>query len=132
MRGRAIGAFLGALLFAGLLGLAGWSVFQAGYRQGSVENASEVVVPAYGFFPGFGIFFGFLFLFLLFGFISRLFFWRRWRGGPFRAHWKDWSGVEGSPMERKLADWHEKAHGEPSARRYRSDESPPGASRSPE
>ncbi len=125
MRGRAIGAVFGALLFAGLIGLAGWSVYQAGYRQGLVENASEVVVPAYGFFPGFGIFFGFLFLFLLFGFISRLFFWRFGRGGTHRVHSRDWAGGEGSPMEQKLAAWHERAHDEPSARRYRSDDKPP-------
>lgn len=127
MRGRAFGAIFGTLLLAGLLGLGGWSVYQAGYRQGLVENASEVVVPAYGYFPGFGIFFGFLFLFLLFGFISRLVFWRSWRGGPRHPHWKHWDGAEGSPMEQKLADWHEKAHGEPGTRRYRSDESPSGA-----
>ncbi len=127
MRGRAIGAIFGTLVLAGLLGLAGWSVYQAGYRQGLLENASEVVVPAYGFFPGFGIFFGFLFLFLLFGFISRIFFWRSWRGGPHRMRGREWAGGEGSPMEQKLADWHERAHGEPGTRRYRSDEMPPEA-----
>lgn len=127
MRGRAIGTAIGTLILVGLLGLAGWSVYQAGYRQGLVENATEVVVPGYGLFPGFGIFFGFLFLFLFFGFISRLFFWRSWRRGPHNAHWRNWSGVEGSPMEQKLAQWHEKAHGEPGTRRYRSEESPPGA-----
>lgn len=123
MRGRAIGAVFGTLILAGLLGLAGWSVYQAGYRQGLVENASEVVMPGYGFFPGFGIFFGFLFLFLLFGFISRIFFWRRWRGGPHR--WKHGPGEEGSPMDQRLAEWHDKAHGGQGTRRYRSDESPP-------
>lgn len=129
MRGRAIGAAFGTLILAGLLGLAGWSVYQAGYRQGLVENASEVIVPGYGF-PGFGIFFGFLFLFLLFGFISRIFFWRRWRGGPYSAHWKHRPGEEASPMEQRLAEWHHRAHGEhgePGGRRYRSDERPPEA-----
>lgn len=127
MRGRAFGAVFGSLLLAGLLGLAGWSVYQAGYREGLVENAGEVVVRGYGYFPGFGIFFGLLFLFLIFGLISRVFFWRTWRGGPHRLHSKDWSGVEGSPMERRLSEWHEKAHEDHGGRRYRSDESPPGA-----
>lgn len=123
MRGRAIGAAFGTLILAGLLGLAGWSVYQAGYRQGLVENASEVIVPGYGLFPGFGIFFGFLFLFLLFGFISRILFWRRWRGGPYRSHWKHGLAEEGSPMEQRLTEWHDKAHGGQRNRRYRSDES---------
>ncbi len=124
MRSRALGAILGAIVLVGLVGLAGWGVFQAGYRQGLLENAAEVVVPTYGFFPGFGIFFGFLFIFLLFGLISRVFFWRRWRGSQ-AGHWgKGWANGEGSPMERRLTEWHDQAHGGQGGRRYRSDESP--------
>jgi hypothetical protein len=60
------------------------------------------------FFPPFGFFFGFIFLLFLFGFISRMFFWGRWRGGWYGP--RQWDNGDTSPMERRLHDWHERAH----------------------
>lgn len=125
MRSRAVGAVLATVVLLGGLGVAGWSAYRAGYSRGLVENATDVVVPAYRLFPGFGVLFGVIFLFLIFGFMSRLFLWRRW-GGDRRGHgghWGNgWNHYEGSPMERRLTEWHEKAHGESEGRRYRSAE----------
>jgi hypothetical protein len=99
---------------------AGFGVYQIGYQQGLVETGSEIVVntPARGFYPGywgnggfgvFGLFFKVLFLFLIFGLIARLFFWRRhWGGGPYWG--RDWHEGHESPMEHRLADWHRRAH----------------------
>lgn len=98
------------------LGVAGYGVYQAGYRQGLAETA-DVVVPAfgYGFFP-FGFFFGFIFLFLFFGLLGRAFVGRGWRGHHWSHHWDHDSG---SPMEHRLSEWHEKAHSP--GRTYRND-----------
>lgn len=103
MRRSVIGPILGTLLLFGGLGAAGWSVYQAGYRSGLAETATEVIVNQPGF-SGFGLFFGFLFLLFLFSMVSKLFFFRRWRRGA------AWNHGEGSPMERRLHDWHEKQH----------------------
>jgi hypothetical protein len=116
---RAWGAFVVAILALAALGIGGYSVYQAGYRQGLLENAADIAVPAWGFYPPFGLFFGFIFLLFLFGFISRMFFWRGWRGGHDRH--REWSHEHESPMEKRLAEWHQKAH-EP-GRVYRSDPS---------
>ncbi|HEX6301112.1 MAG TPA: hypothetical protein VF148_11660 [Acidimicrobiia bacterium] len=65
-----------------------YALYQVGYQNGLAETASEVAIRGPHFFPPFGFFFGLffgfrflLFLLFLFGFISRLFFWGRWRGG---------------------------------------------------
>jgi len=107
MRKNVWGAVLVTIVALSGLSLIGYQVYQAGYRQGLLENAGEVVVPAFGGYPGFfPIFpvFGILFLFLFIGLISRVAFGRRWRGGPWGGDWED------TPMERRLADWHERAH----------------------
>ncbi|MDH3191016.1 MAG: hypothetical protein OEM39_10370 [Acidimicrobiia bacterium] len=121
MRMRTWGSVLGTILLLGLIGGLGYSIFQSGYRQGLVEGAdgaSQVVYyPGGGGFGVFGLFFGVLFLFMIFGFISRLLFWRRrWDGsrpgvGPSR-----WSGEtrgewgNGHPMAHKFEQWHERMH----------------------
>lgn len=118
MRRSAWGAFVVTILALAGLGIGAYSLYQAGYNQGLLETATDVVVPAYGFYPPFGLFFGLIFLFVLFGVIGRFFFGRPWRGGP--PHWaRGWDG-EGSPMEKRLSDWHEKAHSP--GRTYRSDD----------
>jgi hypothetical protein len=125
MRTRLFGGILATVLLLGALGAIGYSIFQTGYEQGLVENA-DLVAPAAGvvYYPGwwgfgvFGIFFKVLFLLLIIGFVSRLFFWRRgWTGprrgvGPYR-----WTS-EGSthsdqfhhPMGSRFAEWHQQMH----------------------
>jgi hypothetical protein len=122
MRRNVIGAVLLTILVLGALGAAAFGVYQLGFNQGLVETGTEVVVhsPGPGFYAGhwgfggfwgFGLFFKFLFLFLFIGLIARLFFGRRhWGPGPYWA--KDWHEDHTSPMEQRLANWHEKAHGD--------------------
>lgn len=120
MRRNIIGPIIGTVLALGGLGVGGYALYQAGYQNGLAETASEVVVRGpHFFYPPFGIFFGFIFLLFLFGFISRLFFWGRWRRGWYGP--MPWNDREGSPTERRLEEWHERAH-ESSGRRYRGDE----------
>lgn len=116
MRRNIIAPIIGTILTLGVLGVGGYALYQTGYQNGLAETASEVVVRGPHFYPPFGFFFGFIFLLFLFGFISRLFSWGRWRGGGYgpRDH------GEGSPMEKRLDDWHERAH--KTQRKYRSDE----------
>lgn len=117
MRRNVWGAVAVTVAALGGLGLIGYQVYQAGYRAGLVEDGSEVVVRGFdgpgffGFFPLFGI----LFFFLFVGFIARLAFGRPWRG-PYR----DWYPEEGSSMDRRLGEWHERAH-ESGGRAYRSE-----------
>lgn len=118
MRRNVIAPIIGTILAVGALGFGGYALYQVGYQNGLAETASEVVVRGPHFFPPFGFFFGFIFLLLLFGFISRLFFWGRWRGGWYGP--RDWDHEDGYPMERRLHDWHEREHD--TQRRYRSDE----------
>jgi hypothetical protein len=106
------------ILVLGALGAAAFGVYQIGYQQGLVETGAQVVVntPGPGFYPGFwgfgffGIFFKFLFLFLIFGLIARIFFGRR-HWGPATYWSRDWHDGHTSPMDQRLSDWHEKAHG---------------------
>ena len=105
MRRSVIGPILGTLVLLGGVGVGGWAVYQAGYRSGLAESATEVIVHQPGF-SGIGLFFGFLFLLFLFSMVSKLFFFRRWRRGTIGPN-----HGEGSPMERRLHDWHERQHG---------------------
>ena len=124
MRRNVVGAVLMTILVLGALGAAAFGVYQLGYQHGLVETGAKVVVntPGPGFYPGFwgfgffGIFFKFLFLFLIFGLIARIFFGRRhWGPAPYWGGGWHHEGY-GSPMEQRLADWHEQAHGEPSTK----------------
>ena len=116
MRRSVWGTALVTVAALGGLGLIGYQVYQAGYRAGLVESGAEVVVRGFdgGFFPFFPLF-GILFFFLFIGFIARFAFGRPWRG-PYR----DWYPEEGSHMDRRLSDWHERAH-EPEGSAYRSE-----------
>lgn len=98
-------AALGTVLLVAASSIGGYFLYQAGYQNGLTETASEVVVQTRPFYPVFPFFFGFIFLFFLFGFIGRMFWWRSWRSG-----YGPWEHGETSPMERRLSDWHERAH----------------------
>ena len=120
MRRNVIGTILLTILVLGALGTVGFGIYQIGFEQGLVETGTEVVVRGPGVQPGywgyggfgafgvFGLFFRVLFLFLIIGLIARLFFGRRWGGGPYWG--RDWHDGHESPMERRLSEWHEKAH----------------------
>ena len=111
MRRSAVGSVIGFILFLALLGFGGWAVWNAGYNQGLIEAAettTEVVVRG-PYYPGFGFgIFGILFAFLLFGFIFKLFFARRyWRRGPGAWSHDDYR----NRMEQRMTEWHDEAHG---------------------
>ena len=124
MRRSIVGAVLLTVLVLGALGAIGFGVYQIGYQQGLVETGAEVVVnttpgyqpglwgPGFWGFGFFGIFFKILFLFLIFGLIARIFFGPRrggWGPGP---HWgKGWHDGPTSPMDQRLSEWHDQAHG---------------------
>ncbi|MGH8915178.1 MAG: hypothetical protein ACRDZM_11770 [Acidimicrobiia bacterium] len=125
MRRNVIGTVLITVLVLGALSALGFGLYQIGYQNGLVETGAEVVVhEARGLHPGFwghgfggfgifGLFFKILFFFLIFGLIARLFFGpRRWGWGPGPYGGRGWHDPEGSPMEQRLADWHERAHGD--------------------
>ncbi|MFZ0014905.1 MAG: hypothetical protein WAL25_12420 [Acidimicrobiia bacterium] len=112
MKPSAWGAALLGVLVAGGLGVAGYGLYHAGYSNGLAQTASEVVVRGGPpFYPGFGIFFGFIFLLFLFGFVGRMFMWGR--GGP--------RGWRGDGVEERLEDWHRAAHSGDRTRGYRGD-----------
>lgn len=119
MRRSVVGSVLATVLVLTGLGAVGYAVYQAGYQQGLAENAAEVVVRGGPFFfPG--LFFGLIFLLFLFGFAGRMFFWTRWRGGYHGP--RAWDHEPGSPMEKRLQEWHRQAHeGRPRDRSDRDD-----------
>ncbi len=115
MRRSVWGSLFLAILALGALVAAGFGVYQLGYDQGLVDNGAEVVrtYPGWVGFGLFGLFFKLLFLFLIIGFISKIFFRRRWRRDPDHPHPGPggWYPGPGKGMEHRLADWHDRAHG---------------------
>ena len=102
------------VLLIAVVGSIGYGIWDAGYDQGLIDAAdstTEIVLRdgnRGGFFP-FGAIFGFFFLFLFFGFISKMAFgWRRWGG-----HYKG-SGPGGhrGQMQERMSRWHDEAHGD--------------------
>ena len=95
--GDIITPMLAAIVLAYLMaGISGWV---------TDKGLPQWVGVSFAFAVFMGLFFGFLFLLFLFSFISKLFFFRRWRHRS-----REWSNGEGSPMERRLHDWHERQH----------------------
>lgn len=114
MRRNVIFPILGTIALVAVMAVGGYALYQAGYQNGLTETASEVVVRGPRFFAPFGLFFGFIFFIFLFGFIGRMLW--GWRG-PYRG---PWNYEDRSPDDRRLDEWHERAH--ESGRRYRSNE----------
>ena len=123
MRTRFFGGILATILLLGALGAVGYSIFQSGYQRGLLQSADSVTPVVY--YPGgwgfgvFGLFFGVLFLFMVFGFISRMIFGRRgWgngRGHIGHSHWSEegWAGSSRQhrhPMGYKFEQRHEQMH----------------------
>ncbi len=131
MRGIGIVALIGVVLLALVAGGIG---FGLGAAQVAPAAAGSVVYPAMGWhwfgfgFPFFGLIFGLLFLFLIFGLIRRA-IWggRGWHGygrgyghgygpgprgfGP--GDHPGWDGKSVPPFaDEMLRNWHSQAHGE--------------------
>ena len=132
MFGRTILGVLAVIALVGLVAVIGTSVYNAGVGQGLAEAAnaaaasgdSAVVFPPYagghygygygwGGGPGFfGILFGILFLFFIFGLIRAAFGWGRWGGGPGRGGWES--------RQDRMSELHRELH-------RREDQAPPPA-----
>lgn len=136
MRRNVIGAVVITILVLGALGALGFGLYQVGYQNGLIETGTEIVVnkvgpalhpgnwgPGWGVggFGFFGIFLKILFFLLIFGLIARLFFGpRRWGPGPYWG--RGWDQGHEHPMEQRLTDWHEKAHGDESPKKTGSEQ----------
>ncbi len=112
---RGFGRVLLVVLLLGAIGAIGFGVWDAGYQRGlveTVETTADVVVAA-PFYPGyygfgvFGLIFKVFFAFLLFSFLFKIMFGRRyWRRDAGNGH-----GNYRSSMEDRMAKWHDEAHG---------------------
>ena len=128
--------FLATLVVVGLLVAVGAGIYQAGVAQGVIDAGrfpagATVPIAGYGYGYGwhgpnlFGLLFGLLFLFILFGIIRAAFFGGRGgRGwghhgygygrGPWGRDFGPGDGPEGWRAEResRIADWHRRLHEE--------------------
>ena len=113
LRRRFLGLAFIALLVLGLMSIGGVFGWSEGYAVGAANNTDGSSVPfilfaiGFPFLFGLGLIFKLLFIFLIFGFIGKLFFFRRWKGG----------GPRGGPWGR-----HGRHH--PDYRRHREGEEP--------
>jgi hypothetical protein len=120
------GRVLGVILFVAVLAGIGIGVYNAGVNEGLAQAAiaaqaagddPAVVIPPYagpygygygwhgGGFGFFGILFGILVLFLLFGLIRAAFGWGRWNGGG-----RGPGGWGGGGREERIAEYHRELH----------------------
>jgi hypothetical protein len=119
--GRALAVILVVVVLAGI----GIGIYNAGVNEGITEAARAaqaagedpaVVYPPYagsygygwgwhGGFGFFGILFGILFLFLIFGLIRAAFGWGRWNGGGRGPGGGGWGG-----REERIAEYHRELH----------------------
>jgi len=107
------------LVTAAIAGVTGFLSYQAGYASGLATKIPEGAAGAapywaYGFHPflfGFGLFplfFLIVLIVLLFAAFGRR---RRW-GGGWGYPGGPYQGGGQSPMEQRLKEWHDRAHGE--------------------
>jgi hypothetical protein len=120
------GRVLAVILFVAVLAGIGIGVYNAGVNEGLAQAAiaaqaagddPAVVIPPYagpygygygwhgGGFGFFGILFGILVLFLLFGLIRAAFGWGRWNGGG-----RGPGGWGGGGREERIAEYHRELH----------------------
>ncbi len=133
---RGFFGFLATLIVVGLLVSIGAGIYQAGIAQGVIDAGrfpAGATVPVaghgYGWHGGpgiFGILFGLLFLFILFGIIRAAFFGGRggWghrghgRGDGWGPGWDRGDGPDAGPgswradRDSRIAEWHRKLHEE--------------------
>ena len=133
---RGFFGFLATLIVVGLLVGVGAGIYQAGIAQGVIDAGrfpAGATVPVNGYGYGwqgpdlFGLFFGLLFLFILFGIIRAAFFGGRggWGRGYGHGHgwgpgWDKGDGPSDGPgswradRDSRIAEWHRKLHEEES------------------
>ena len=142
---RGFFGFLATLIVVGLLVSVGAGIYQAGIAQGVIDAGrfpAGATVPVNGYGYGwhgpdlFGLFFGLLFLFILFGIIRAAFFGGRggWGHRGYRhgygwgPGWDKGDGPSDGPgswradRDSRIAEWHRRLHEEESGA------SPSGAS----
>ena len=132
MRGFGIAALIGVVLIGLIAGGIGFGLGAAQVAPAAVAAGGSVVYPAVGWhwfgfgFPFFGLIFGLLFLFLIFGLIRRAIWggrgWQHYghgygpgygpRGFGPGGH-QGWDGKSMPPFaDEMLKSWHSQAHGE--------------------
>lgn len=123
MFGGTVFRVIATLALVGLLAAIGIGIYDAGVGAGLTQAGREAIAsgapaPVY-YYPGpygyghgwgggfgfFGIFFGILAFFLIFGLIRAAFGWGRWGG---RGGWRRHDGPRGH-----LDEWHKQAHEQP-------------------